>query len=83
MSVASLVSMLLGKTTASEDIYHCWYFYGILLFQLRNLYVLPGFFFVCEISFFVKTALAVNCSRLKLRLRCLWVSKYASDVKST
>ena len=40
MSAASVVSMLFGKTTANEDVYHPWYFYGILLFQLSNLYVL-------------------------------------------
>ena len=40
MSAASLVSMLFGKITANEDVYHSWYFYGILLFQLSNLYVL-------------------------------------------
>lgn len=33
--------MLLGKTTVSQVICHCLYFYDILLSQLRNLYLLP------------------------------------------
>ena len=40
MSPASLVSNLLVKTNACEDIYHWWYFYDVLLFQFPNLYVL-------------------------------------------
>ena len=40
LSVAAFVSMLLEKTTANENTYLRWYFYGILLFQLLNVYVL-------------------------------------------